>query len=270
MTTSLILGFKTVVAALAKALFPDQCLLCGEFFVPPAKGAHDAPEAFQQALGNWLCEACLEDCEPIAAPFCPRCGLPFVGDVARDHLCGDCRTHPGAFERARSAGRYAGALKALIRLFKFQGRVGLARPLGRLLLDSFERHWEPARIDLILPVPLHTRRMRRRGYNQAYLLLRHWGKWYQRARQRPLPCRIERDLLRRVRATAPQTGLDRVARERNLIKAFALADPQICAQQRILLVDDIHTTGATVNACARVLYNAGARRVEVLTLARTV
>jgi ComF family protein len=112
--------------------------------------------------------------------------------------------------------------------------------------------------------------MRRRGYNQAYLLLRQWGQWYQALHQRPLPCRIERDLLRRVRATAPQTGLDRAARERNLKRAFALAHPQSCAEQRILLVDDILTTGATVNACAQVLHDAGARRVEVLTLARTV
>jgi ComF family protein len=270
MATALTTGLKTVATALGKALFPDKCLLCGRFFVPPGEAFRSSEDVFERALADWLCDACLGDCETIAAPFCPRCGIPFIGAVEPDHVCGDCRTYPGAFERARSVGPYAGALKALIRLFKFQGRVGLALPLGRLLLDTFERDLRPDRVDLILPVPLHARRMRRRGYNQAYLLLRPWGRWYQAVHQRPLPCRIERGLLRRVRATAPQTGLDRAARKRNLKNAFALTHPQRCAEQRIVLVDDILTTGATVNACARVLRDAGARRVEVLTLARTI
>ncbi|MEJ2639279.1 MAG: ComF family protein [Desulfosarcinaceae bacterium] len=270
MTTSPTKGIKAIAAALGRTLFPDKCLLCGSFFAPPAAASHGAEDIFQGVLGSWLCGVCLGDCQAIEAPYCRRCGLPFSGEVATDHLCGECRIHPAAFERARSAGPYAGALKALIRLLKFQGRVGLALPLGRLLMDSFERHWTPERVDLIVPVPLHARRMRRRGYNQAYLLLRHWRRWYQTAHHRPLRCRIERDLLRRIRATAPQTGLDRPARERNLKKAFALTHPQACADRRILLVDDIHTTGATLNACAGVLRDAGARRVEALTLARTV
>jgi ComF family protein len=270
MTTTLTMGLKNIATALGKALLPDKCLLCGTFLDPPIEPFRHAGGAFEQALSGWLCEVCLGDCEAIVAPYCRRCGLPFAGDTGTEHLCGDCRTHSWAFDRARSVGRYGGALKALIRLFKFQGQVGLAAPLGRLLLDSFDCHWSPFDVDLILPVPLHRSRMRRRGYNQAYLLLHRWGLWYAGSRHHPLPCRIERDLLRRVRATKPQTGLNRAARERNLKRAFALADPQACAGQRILLVDDILTTGATVNACARVLRDAGAIRVEVLTLGRTV
>jgi ComF family protein len=148
--------------------------------------------------------------------------------------------------------------------------VGLAAPLGRLLPDTFQRHWSVDTIDLILPVPLHPRRMRQRGYNQAYLLLRGWPRWYTQAHRGPLPCRIERDLLRRVRATPPQTGLNRSQRERNLSKAFALAHPLDQSAPTVLLVDDVLTTGATVNACARALKAAGAGRVEVLTLARAI
>jgi ComF family protein len=270
MTTPLTMGLRTVAAALGKALFPDKCILCKEFFIPKSGDFMGGTDAIQRALKNWLCQACLADCEAISTPFCPRCGLPFIGDVAADHLCGDCRTRPGTFERARSAGPYAGALKALIRLFKFQGRVGLALPLGHLLLETFERHWTPDHVDLILPVPLSARRMRRRGYNQAHLLVRRWAGWYQAVHHHALPCRIQNDLLRRVRATLPQTGLNRAARAQNLKNAFALVRPQICEGQRILLVDDILTTGATVNACARVLRDAGARQVEVLTLARVV
>jgi ComF family protein len=263
-------GLRLLTAALRRALFPDKCLLCGAFFTPwGAEGPHDG-DAFQRCLGEWLCDGCRGDRAPLGAPRCPRCGLPFTTDQGPDHLCGDCRTRPGAFERARAAGRYEGALKSLILNFKFQGQVGLAAPLGRLLLDTFEHHWSVDAVDLILPVPLHPRRMRRRGYNQSYLLLRGWMRWYAEAHHSPLPCLIERDLLRRVRPTPAQTGLNRSERERNLSNAFALARPLLPPGPTVLLVDDVLTTGATVNACARVLKAGGAARVEVLTLARTV
>lgn len=260
---------KTVVAAVREALFPSKCLLCGDFFEPP--GPSQARRGgFEGALAGWLCAACRVDWEAIASPLCPRCGLPFISSEVGDHLCGDCRTRPGAFDRAIAVGYYAGALKALILQFKFHGQVGLAQPLGRLLLDAFLRHWVTDAVDLILPVPLHRRRMRQRGYNQAYLLVRHWPRWYEALHGAPLACRIERELLRRIRPTTPQTGLNRGERERNLNRAFALEGPLPEKGLRILLVDDVLTTGATVNACARVLNAAGAERVDVLTLARVV
>jgi ComF family protein len=254
--------------AVREALFPSKCLLCGDFF--EALGAPTPLEKgrFETALAGWLCTACQMDHEAIVSPLCPRCGLPFISPEVGDHLCGDCRTRPGAFDRARAVGHYAGALKALILQFKFHGQVGLAQPLGRLLLDAFLHHWPAGDVDLILPVPLHQRRMRRRGYNQAYLLVRHWPLWYEALNGVPLACHIERDLLRRVRPTTPQTGLNRGERERNLNRAFALAGPLPAKGLRILLVDDVLTTGATVNACARMLSASGAGRVEVLTLAR--
>ncbi|MDJ0782483.1 MAG: ComF family protein [Desulfosarcinaceae bacterium] len=264
------LGLRAIVAALGKAIFPAKCHLCGAFCHPSDRDRRRHDTAFQHALRRWLCDDCARDYAAITSPLCPRCGRPFVAREGDDHLCGDCRRHPAVFDRARAAGVYDGALRALILRFKFQGQVGLAVPLGGLLLETFLNHWQADDIDLILPVPLHSRRMRRRGFNQAYLLLRRWSVWYEAQHQAPLPCRIERDLLRRIRPTAPQTGLKRAAREDNLKKAFKLRTPQACAGKRILLVDDILTTGATVNACARVLRQAQARRVDVLTLARAV
>lgn len=261
---------KTVMGAVREALFPSKCLLCGDFYGPPGEPLHRVSGGLEKALADWLCTDCRLDWEAIVSPLCHRCGLPFISPEGGDHLCGDCRTRPGAFDRARAVGHYAGTLKALILQFKFHGQVGLAEPLGRLLLDAFERHWSADGVDLILPVPLHGRRMRQRGYNQAFLLVRHWTRWYEALHGVPLACRIERDLLRRVRPTTPQTGLNRGERERNLKRAFALAGPLPAKGQRILLVDDVLTTGATVNACARVLCDEGAGRVEVLTLARAV
>ena len=261
--------FKTIVAAVRETLFPSKCLLCGDFFEAPDSSQVELG-GFETALAGWLCSACRLDSEAISSPQCPRCGLPFFSSEAGDHLCGDCRTRPGAFDRARAVGHYGDALKALILQFKFHGHVGLAQPLGRLLLAAFLRHWRADSVDLILPVPLHGRRMRQRGYNQAYLLVRHWPRWYKALHGAPLTCRIEHDLLRRVRPTSPQTGLNRGERERNLSRAFALAGTLPAEGSRILLVDDVLTTGATVNACARVLSAAGAGRVEVLTLARAV
>lgn len=257
--------------AVREAFFPSKCLLCGAFHKPSPVPSLLGPGGIE-VLAGWLCSDCRLDWETIASPLCPRCGLPFTSPEGGDHLCGDCRTSTpiGAFHRARAVGHYAGSLKALILQFKFHGQVGLADPLGRLLLDAFGRHWPADALDLILPVPLHRRRMRQRGYNQAYLLVRHWTRWYETQHGVALPCRIERDLLRRVRPTTPQTGLNRGARERNLKRAFALVDPPSVKGLRILLVDDVLTTGATVNACSRVLQAAGAGRVEVLTLARAV
>ena len=259
-----------VMAAIREALFPSKCLLCEAFFEPPGSRGSQGRVSAETTLAQWLCSDCRVGWEAITSPLCPRCGLPFISDDEADHLCGDCRTRPGAFDRARAVGHYAGSLKALILEFKFHGRVGLAEPLGRLLLDLFQRHWTTEGVDLILPVPLHGRRMRQRGYNQAYLLVRHWARWYEVRYGVPLACRIERDLLRRVRPTSPQAGLGRRERERNLKMAFALAGSLSVKGLRVLLVDDVLTTGATVNACARVLRAAGAERVDVLTLARAV
>jgi ComF family protein len=194
----------------------------------------------------------------------------FTSPEGDDHLCADCITTAPPFERARAAGVYEGPLRTLIQAFKFSGKTALARPLGALAFHTFLRHWEPGSIDLIMPVPLHARRMRRRGFNQAWLLIRDWPERYRTAQGTSGDITLCRKALIRHRRTPPQTGLDGEHRRRNIRNAFCVTKGAILSGKRILLVDDVYTTGATVGECARVLMAADAGRVDILTLARTM
>jgi ComF family protein len=149
-----------------------------------------------------------------------------------------------------------------IHRFKYTKKTSLSRPLSALTKEAFCHFWEQDAIDLIVPVPLHTRRLRERGFNQAYLLIRGWAK------QEKIPC--DAFTLVRTRWTEPQTSLSRKERKKNMRRAFAVSHAERIEGLRILLVDDVYTTGSTVNECARVLMEAGAKLVDVLTLARAV
>jgi ComF family protein len=159
---------------------------------------------------------------------------------------------------ARAAGLHDQSLMALIHAYKFGGKMQLADPLSKLLTAVYERYWPADAIDLVLPVPLHPARFRKRGFNQAWLLVRPWGEV------------AVRDLLQRTRRTPAQTGLGRTERLKNVRGTFAVTDPGIVENRHILLVDDVYTTGATVQECARILKKAGARAVDVLTLTRAM
>jgi ComF family protein len=188
--------------------------------------------------------------------------MVFKSREGGDHLCGRCLDRPDAFRRARATGIYEKNLRSAIHALKFKGKVNLAVPLGALLYDTFRHYWNAGDIDVVAPVPLHRNRFRRRGFNQAYLLVRRW--------RLPGETIVVRDLLLRTRATAPQTGLDRRQRRINIKNAFSVNRPDQSVGKRVLLVDDVLTTGATVNACAKALIRDGARRVDVLTLARAL
>jgi len=195
---------------------------------------------------------------------CRRCGDPVL--VFEDpvpppaFLCDECRHHPRPFDRCRSAGIYDGALREAIHRVKFDGETALARSLGRWLARSLPG--EAAEADLVTPVPLHPRKIRERGFNQSEFLS---GAVAAAA---SLPHRP--GLLRKTTPTRSQTGLGRRDRRRNLRGTFSLPAGAAVAGKRVLLVDDIYTTGCTVEECARVLRRAGARGVRVLTLARTI
>ncbi len=184
-----------------------------------------------------------------------------MGDLASapDFRCGDCVLHPPAFERARSYGAYRGALRELVHLFKYRGMRPLSRPLGAWLAEV-TRVEGLAECEAVVPLPLDPERRRARGYNQSELLAR------EVARRLGLP--LVPQACRRVRPTAPQAGLTRAQRRANVQGAFA-ADPRLVRNRTVLLVDDVMTTGATLNACARTLRQAGAARVLAVTVART-
>jgi len=162
-----------------------------------------------------------------------------------------------------AAAAYEGVLREAIKRFKFQKRRGLAEPLGILLVRYLSRTPELKfdEMEAIVPVPLHRRRQRERGFNQAELLARVVGKYFEV----PVVTALER-----VRHTAPQFDLSREARRTNIKGAFKVVDRKAVNNRKIVLLDDIYTTGSTVAECSRVLQAAGARRVEILTLSRAV
>ena len=188
----------------------------------------------------------------------------FANATGGDHVCGDCIISATPYRTVRSAGLLEGALMDAIHALKYSGKVQLARPLGRILLAALMHEFTIEHIDVIIPVPLHRSRLRHRGFNQVLLMLREWSDF-------PPFCRagisIAPHLLVRVVNTVSQTGLGRGKREANVKGAFALTCPDQVEDKRILVIDDVFTTGATSAECARVLNSAGASAVSVLALA---
>lgn len=226
-------------------VFPDECRICGE----PLLKASRIP----------VCGNCLRPPEPLSAEyFCVLCRTPFLNRAPLDEegRCGLCRRGLRAFDAAYSWGAYEGRLRELIHLFKYGG----VRPLGKLLGEWMALAMpRELGFDRVVPTPLHWRRRLRRGFNQAELLAREVAR---RFGKRP------ENLLRRVRATEVQAGLSHSARRANVAGAFRVRRGVSLEGQRVLLVDDVMTTGATATACAQALKRAGARYVAVLTLAR--
>jgi ComF family protein len=195
----------------------------------------------------------------VTSPLCHCCGLPFVAGT--DHLCGECLGSSFAFDRARSLFYYRRPVSTLLIELKFNGRLDLLEPLAALARQA--RAGELITIpDIIIPVPLHIKRLRERGFNQSLFLARACLPDHRHA--------IRTDLLKRNRCTVPQTELNGRARRNNLKKALFVPKPHQIAGKRILVVDDVFTTGATLHECAKTLKQAGAARVEALTMARAL
>jgi ComF family protein len=226
--------------------FPPLCHACRDF-IPDGREVK-------------ICDSCLETAAPLVSPLCSCCGRPFPDFSGADHLCGRCSTAPPPFTLARGALLFAGTTRELIHQFKYSGKVMLRRPLALLTADCLDGFVAGFGADLIVPVPLHTKRLRQRGFNQAVLLgeifAQRWG----------VP--LQRNNLQRSRWTEPQVNLTASARAENVKGAFTLAAPARIAGKRILLVDDVYTTGSTARECSRVLRSAGASSVAVLTVAR--
>jgi ComF family protein len=264
--------FLRIAVALRDLLFPAKCRACGILFRPSEKGVPGTGNGkdFEDAMAPFLCPECREGFLPAVSPLCPVCGEVFVSRQGVDHLCGACIETPRRFRKARAVGVYEKSLLKAVHCLKYRDRTELAPPLGRLLFSEFSRHWPPGDIDLVIPVPLHGGRMRTRGFNQALLLLRNWPKRMNSSEYGENAVCIAPELLKRARSTPPQTGLGRKQRMKNLRGAFTVPIPDQVKNRRVLLVDDVYTTGATADACTGALRRAGAARVDVLTLARTM
>ena len=224
---------RRIIGTALDVLFPPKCVGCGGF-------------------GAFICERCLETTPRAAGNRCPRCWA-----AIQEGWCQDCAGYTPAFTSLRSAFGYGGVARNAVLSLKFEGVSALAPRMASLMADALT-DWSPS-IDTIVPVPLGWLRSRTRGYNQAELLAGDI------ARTVDLP--FERHALRRVRRTAPQTRqADAASRRENVRGAFAPGSRP--ASGRVLLIDDVATTGATLDACAQALLEGGATTVYALTFAR--
>ena len=186
--------------------------------------------------------------------------MPYPHQEGEDHLCGECLVAERPFAVARAVGLYEDTLLTAIHLFKYRGRIGIGKILGNIMADFSGGIWDMKSFSVIMPVPLHKKRLRERGFNQAVILARAIAKRFA------LP--LDFMALRREVLTAPQVGLGHEERSINVRGAFTVRKPERAAGKRILLVDDVYTTGSTLAECAKTLLKAGADSVAVLTLAR--
>jgi ComF family protein len=237
--------FSRVTQTALNIALPTLCVACRE-----------------PVAGVGVCAGCWTKLSFIERPYCPRLGTPFVYDPGSDMLSMEAIANPPAYQRARAAVRYDDVAKLLVHALKYQDRTDLAPAMGRWMARAGTELLEGA--DVLIPVPLHWRRGWSRRYNQSGVLARTI------AAQSGVP--VMADLLQRIRPTRQQVGLSRTDRARNVQGAFQIAPERagLIQGRRAILIDDVLTSGATVDACARVLLRAKAAQVDVLVFARVV
>ncbi len=221
-------------------LFPRRCPIC------------DRPV---DKIGNDICKACLPKIRYVESPYCLKCGKPLKDDAKE--YCMDCINATHIFDRGRALYEYDTVKEAIYR-FKYEGRKEYATFFGRQLAKRLSKEilsWKP---DAILPVPLHKDRLKERGYNQAFLLARELG--------RALNIPVNEEILYRKRATIPQKELNVKERQNNLKNAFKIRQNDV-KLKTIIVVDDIYTTGSTMNGIAQCLKEAGTEKIFFVSLA---
>lgn len=226
---------------LQQGLYPATCLLCG---APGIQGMD-------------ICASCLHDL-PHNQDHCLICALPLPSNHAEKPICGRCLQRPPSFDRCHAPFTYGYPVSGLISDFKFNGKLHTGRLLAELLIGFIERN-DLKLPDLVMPVPLHPRRLRARGFNQALELARPVARHFN------IP--LDTKGCRRIKATEAQSGLDKKIRMRNMRSAFEVVNRIDC--EHLVLIDDVVTTGATVNELAKALKGPGVKRIDVWALART-
>jgi ComF family protein len=240
---------RAIGNAVVDLLFPPRCVAC-------------------HRLGAWLCPFCQDKIEVIHPPICRRCGLPLEESTSRPpagphnapDTCDRCRKDPHELTGLVAYAFHTDPLRQAIHELKYEDLRSLAAPLGRLMAEGWSiLAPRDDDIDVIVPVPLHSTRQRQRGYNQAALLARELGAWLQRP--------VVEDILIRIKATAPQVGLNVQQRRDNVLDAFQCVNTSL-EGKRVLLIDDVCTTGATLAAASAALRKGSVSSVWAYTLAR--
>jgi competence protein ComFC len=235
--------FEPLEAAVS-LLYPSVCTICGG----------------NVRAGDYLCNQCEAKVARIVAPFCQKCSEPFEGSITSEFICANCAHRTIHFDAAVSAYRGRGIVRQIIHEFKYGRQIHLRHLVARWLHAALDdQRLRGSQFDIIVPVPLHATRQRERGFNQASLLATLLSA-QTAVRSKPV--------LERIRYTTTQTALDRSERMENLHNAFRLRKNADVRGLRVLLIDDVLTTGSTLSECARVLKRAGALSVHAATAAR--
>jgi len=233
---------------ISDVFFPPLCISCADVL----------PDCQDKVF----CRECLQNIHYITQCHCPVCGAIFPDSPAGNHLCGSCLDNKPHYTFARAALAYEGIILDAIHQFKYGRNIIHGAALAGLLADFHFPDMDWSTYDVIIPVPLHIRRLRDRGFNQALLLARALGKKHG--------LDVDFSLLKRRKLTLTQTGLDKKERAINIKGAFFAAQPGRLKEKNIILVDDVFTTGATINECAKTLKKGGANQVAAITLARVL
>ncbi len=273
------------------AVFPPKCLKCSHFmdtnvFFQLQSQAHQAhnknltpekilslktnAEIIDALFSDFFCNKCMEKAGfiPFEPPFCIKCGVKLKTRDTGNKLCKECIKNKNHLGKIRACGMYQGVLRESIHLLKYNKKTGLSRPLGILLFSAFEKYFSRDHIDLILPVPLHRTKLKKRGFNQSFLIVKDFKKLWENSNRTTPHWRIDYNILARQKNTKSQTGFDKKKRKENIKGAFKVTQPDKITGRHILLIDDVYTTGATAGESASVLIDAKALSVDVLVIAR--
>lgn len=242
------MSLAEVLNDLCEVIFPPQCLGCAEIIHP--------------FIGEIFCPACEKQVHFITGSVCPICGTTFPDSPAESHLCGDCLDTKPYFSCARAIFSYKDIIFHAIHKFKYKKDLSSGEILASFMAGFSFPDIDFADHSLIIPVPLHIKRLRERGFNQALILARAIGE------KRNIP--VDFSLLKRHKFIVTQTGSNKKERKQNIAGAFEVTDKKKVAGKNIILIDDVYTTGATVNECAKTLMKSGAQKISVLTLARVL
>ena len=237
-----------VLRHITDIVFPSQCISCAAILQPITEKV--------------FCSACREKIKFLTGSICPICGIMFFDSPSASHLCGNCLEKKPYFSYARAVASYETIILNAIHQFKYSRDLSIGILLASLMADFSFPDLDFRDYSLIIPVPLHIKKLRKRGFNQSIILADSIGKKWQ------IP--VNFSLLKRCKFTLTQTGLNKKERQRNIKGAFEVRDKEKIAGRNIILIDDVYTTGATLNECAKKLIKAGAQKVAVLTLARVL
>jgi ComF family protein len=266
------LFIKKIFVSIVDLFFPFKCLKCQKI-IPNTEYEYQTDNYTSKDLPlnlfkKYYCKDCISSgYELFEPPFCERCGKKFEHQFLQNHLCEDCLNPSKNIRKVRAGARYSGIVKESIQFYKYQKKLALVEPLERIIFSGFMEFFEPAEIDVIMPVPLHTSKLKQRGFNQAFLVAKNFSKMLKK-NNIFVPLTIDLYSMKRVKKTDPQTNYSAEQRKENVKDAFKVVNLEKVKNKRILLVDDVYTTGATSSEAALALYGAGALTVDVLVIAR--